>query len=236
MPTLGELVTKFRNDAGQDGAGAKTTPNPDAQLNAALEDGTTKTASAGGAQMTLQDIYLQMIDLDKTAATAAGAPPGNAEPTPEELAAAAEKLAADEAAAQLAAGGGEEPAEYIMKVAAEYDSAGRIMARGFYDEFCKLAASVHTEAAPNQHTESGSAAKTPALGDRGLPTMETNFAGSPNHDQPISTKGGKEVYKDSLATSKKIKAGVTGDDPEAAALSLGGGAPLGFATVRDLVA
>ncbi|HYU26347.1 MAG TPA: hypothetical protein VEO74_14155, partial [Thermoanaerobaculia bacterium] len=94
---------------------------------------------------------------------------------------------------------------------------------------------LHTEAAPNRHTESESEAKTPALGERGLPTIETNFAGSPNHDQPISTKGGKDVYRDSLATSKRIKAGVTGDDPEAAAISMGGGAPMGFATVRDLL-
>lgn len=30
----------------------------------------------------------------------------------------------------------------IIKVAAEYDSAGRIMARGFYDELCKLSTDV----------------------------------------------------------------------------------------------
>ncbi len=138
--------------------------------------------------------------------------------------------------AQLAGGAGEEPGgEEILKVAAEYDAAGRIMFRGFYDEVLKQAAKLHTEAAPNRHTESESEAKTPALGERGLPTIETNFAGSPNHDQPISTKGGKDVYRDSLATSKRIKAGVTGDDPEAAAISMGGGAPMGFATVRDLL-
>jgi hypothetical protein len=227
-------MEKFSADAGQDAAATHESPDLDARINAALESGTTKTASAGGP-MTLQEIYLQMTDLDKTASAAAGMPGDAGEPTEEELAAAAEKLAADEAEALLAGGGGgEQPTEDILKIAAEYDSAGRIMARGFFDEFSKLAASVHTEAAPNRHADSESAAKTPALGARGLPTMETNYAGSPNHDQPISTKGGKEVYKDSLAPSKRVRPGVTGDDPEAAALSIGGGAPVGFATIRDL--
>lgn len=231
MPTLGELMQKFSAEAGETAAATHDTPDLDARINAALESGATKTASAGGS-MTLQEIYLQMTDLDKTAAMV-GSSVGDAEPTDEELAAAAEKLAADEAEALLS-GGGELPPDDILKIAAEYDSAGRIMARGFFDEFSKLAASANTQAAPNRHADSESAAKTPALGERGLPTMETNYAGSPNHDQPIPTKGGKDVYKDSLAPSKRVKAGITGDDPEAAALSIGGGAPVGFATIRDL--
>jgi hypothetical protein len=239
MPTLGDLMRQFNADLGDKTAVVHEPSHVDAELNAALESGTTKTASAaGGTQMTLQDIYLQMMDMDKTAGLAAARGGGGGtpqEPTEAELVAAAEKLAADEAEAQLAAGGGEPGSEEILKIAAEYDAAGRIMFRGFYDEFLKEAAKLHTEAADNQHSESTSMAKTPALGDRMLPTIETNFAGSPNHDQPISTKGGKEVYRDSLATSKRIKAGVTGDDPEAAAISIGGGAPMGFATVRDLM-
>jgi hypothetical protein len=177
------------------------------------------------------------MDMDKTAAAnAARGGAAAADPTEAELVAAAEKLAADEAEAQLAGGGGAEPSnDEILKMAADLDAAGRIMFRGFYDAFLKEAAKMNTEAAPNQHTESESEAKTPALGNRGLPTLETNFAGSPNHDQPISMKGGREVYRDSLQTAKRIKAGVTGDDPEAAAISIGGGAPLGFATVRDLM-
>ena len=86
-------------------------------------------------------------------------------------------------------------------------------------------------------TESPSKASTPALGNRGLPTMETNFAGSDNHDQPMETAGAaaKQVYLDSLAPTKSISAGAgTGDDPEAAAISLGSGSPAGFATVKDL--
>lgn len=86
-------------------------------------------------------------------------------------------------------------------------------------------------------TESASAASTPALGRRGLPTVETNYAGSANHDQAMETAGqaGKQVYLNSLMTSRSIGAGAgTGDDPEAAALSLGSGSPAGFATIKDL--
>lgn len=236
MPTLGELMRQFNSEIGEKTAAVHEPADVDAQLNAALEGGTHKTAQAEGAQMTLQDIYLQMTDLDKTAGAAAREAGGGAgEPTAEELVAAAEKLAADEAEVQLSAGGQDPSSDEILKVAAEYDAAGRIMFRGFYDEFLKEAAKLHTDAAANRHTETESEAKTPALGNRSLPTIETNYAGSPNHDQPISTKGGREVYRDSLSTSKRIKAGVTGDDPEAAAIAVGGGAPLGFATVRDLM-
>ncbi len=243
MPTLAELLNKFKTEAGEKtAASTQAPPDVDTQLNAALEEGTTKTASAGGDMQTLQDIYISLWNLDKTAAQAGGAPAATSgAPTEEELAVqAAQKLAADEAAAQLAGDQaiaqlfGEE--EQVKLAALEYDAAGRIMFRGFADEWMKLAASMHTQAEDNQHTESESKAKTPALGERGLPTMPTNFAGSPNHDQPISMKGGREVYKNSLETSKKINAGVTGDDPEAAAISIGGGAPMGFATVRDLMA
>jgi len=227
MPTLGELMGQFGEKAGEKVASQAV--DPDAQFNAALESGLNKTASEGDAmgQMTLQDIYLQMSDMDKTAGQIADAP--GAEPTAEEFAKVAEDLATAEAADVVAAG--EEPqasSEDIVKIAAEYDSAGRIMARGFYDEFMKLAHG-------NKNTETNSIAKTPALGKRELATTPTNFAGSVNHTERMDTKGSRENYKDSLAPSKKITAGMTGDDPEAAAVSLGGGAPAGFATVRDLM-
>ena len=236
MPTLGELKLQFGRSTGEKVAQAvshETTAAPN-------ESGQTKiaTATIGGPGMkTLQDIYLGMTGLDKEASYAPATPVAEqGDPEDAALAEMAEKIAAAEAEALAR---GEQPAEQeqpeMLKVAAEYDAAGRIMARGFYDEFQKLAASVNTEAAANQHTESPSAAKTPAFGNRGLPTVETNFAGSPNHDQGISMKGGKEVHKNVLEPSKKIKAGVTGDDPEAAAVSLGGGAPSGFATVRNLM-
>ena len=139
---------------------------------------------------------------------------------------------------EAGAGDGTEPQDAgeeadFLKVAQEYDAAGRIMARGFWDEYVKLA-TAGTSAAPNQDTESPSAAKTPALGNRGLPTVETNFAGSPNHDQRIISNGGKENYKNSLTEKKKISAGVTGDNVGAAATGIGSGAPVGYATVRDL--
>lgn len=128
--------------------------------------------------------------------------------------------------------------EDIVKVAAEYDSAGRIMARGFFDEFMKLSGAMDTDVPENQMTESPSAASTPSLGDRGLPTMKTNFAGNDAHDGMIETSGPapKQVYIDVLKPAKTISAGVTGDNPEAAAISLGGGSPAGFATVKDLQA
>lgn len=131
----------------------------------------------------------------------------------------------------------EKQAAVLIKQAEEEDAAGRIMARGFFDEFYKLAEGIATTAPDNQMTESESTAKTPALGERGLPTLETNFAGTANHDERMTTSGTapKTNYADSLAPTKTISAGQgTGTDPEAAAIGLGGGSPLGFATVRDL--
>jgi hypothetical protein len=173
-------------------------------------------------------------DFGKQAAAAAEAPPVEAAPSGDDdvdFAKMAEQIAGAEAAEIV-----NEDTE-IVKIAAEYDSAGRIMARGFYDEFNKLAGNMDTDVTPNQNTESESAAATPALGERGLPTVETNYAGSPNNDQPIETAGQepKKVYADALKPAKTISAGDgTSDDPEAKAVALGGGSPAGFATVRDL--
>jgi hypothetical protein len=227
MPTLGDLAARFGQAGAGDGAGLAS----DSQ--AAPEGGETKTASPGGNHMnSLTEIYLAMSNIDKTAAAAANVP--DSQDSEEDFAKAAEELAEKEAS-ELAADEPAEDEDHFKKIAAEYDAAGRIMARGFFDEFMKCAGNVATQASPNQHTESLSMAKTPALGTKGLPTMETNFAGSPNHDQPMSTKGGKEVYKDSMSSKKKVSAGVTGDNPEAGAISTGGGAPAGFATIKDLM-
>ena len=247
MPTLGELQAKFASAATEKTASAGAPPARNHQP-AATGGDTTKIASGGGSDMqTLQDIYLAMAGMDheKQASAAAGAPITQSPPASTDddtdFAVMAEKLAAAEADEQVAAGGdgSAEAGDDIIKIAGEYDSAGRIMARGFFDEFCKLAGNMDTQAALNQNTESLSEAKTPALGERGLPTMETNFAGSENHDQKIETAGTapKDVYKDSLAPKKTISAGQgTGDDPEAQAISMGGGSPVAFATVRDLQA
>ena len=180
----------------------------------------------------LQDIYLALESNDsiaKEAAAAAGVP------AEEEVdfAKMAEAIANTEADAVIA----DDESNDIIKVANEYDAAGRIMARGFYDEFSKLAGAMDTDVTPTQNTESESAAATPALGDRGLPTVPTNYAGSPNNDQPIQTAGPepKKVYADSLKPAKAMSAGDgTGDDPEAKAIAIGGGSPAGFTTMRDL--
>jgi hypothetical protein len=234
MPTLGELMEKFgsaaesqNNDAGDDHV-------PAVRQNPAVGfDGHHKTASGGDAMKSLTDIYLSLtqVDMNKEAAAAAYAPNDDVD-----FAKMAEAMADAEATelVQQDVAGDEGD---IIKVAQEYDSAGRIMARGFYDEFCKLAGALDTAVSENQMTESASKASTPALGTRGLPTVETNFAGSENHDQAMETAGqaAKQVYLDSLAPTKSINAGAgTGDDPEAAAISLGSGSPAGFATVKDL--
>lgn len=236
MPTLGDLMSKFDKVASAtDDSNRSVSGTSPARQPAAAGGDTTKLASGGGTAMhSLADLYLALSnqDIEKQASAAAGAPAAD-DQDDVDFAQMAEKIAEAEAAEQVAA---EDDGE-IVKIAAEYDAAGRIMARGFFDEFYKLAEGM-TSAAPNQDTESESAAKTPALGERGLPTVETNFAGSANHDQAMSTTGanaGKSNYADSLAPTKTISAGQgTGTDPEAAAIGLGGGSPVGFATVRDL--
>lgn len=234
MSSLADLMAKFASPAGDT---PPTTTKP-----AVVGDGHHKLASGGEKNMnSLADIYLAIAGQDhvKEASAAAQVPDHSAPQEDADFAKMAEQLAEQEAAARLDPT--DDPEMDMVKVAAEYDSAGRIMARGFYDEFCKLAAGMTTEP-DNQNTESESAAKTPALGERGLPTLETNYAGTvdpskPGKQPPMTGPEPKRVYADSLETSKTISAGQgTGDDPEAAAISLGGGSPSGFATVRDLQA
>lgn len=229
MATLGELMEKF-------GAAADNeTPNAGGDFvpeNPIVDEGTTKLASGGGTMQSLQQIYMSIADQDqiKEASVAAGIPDDD----DEAFAKMASALADAEVEDQM-----QDETPDIIKIASEYDAAGRIMARGFYDEFNKLAGNMDTDVSLNQMTESPSAASTPALGDRGLPTVETNFAGNDAHDKNIETTGPgpKQVYQNALKTQKTISAGQgTGDDPEAAAISLGGGSPAGFATIRDLQA
>lgn len=231
MPTLHELMEKFASDSTDgenDAGGAPSQP-------AAQPDGATKLAGgtmSDNGMRSLTDIYMAMdgMDMQKQAAAAAEVPGGDEV----DFAKLADQLADAEASEQVGS------QSEVVKIAQEYDSAGRIMARGFYSEFLKLAGNLDTSVADNQGAVENlnhGGAKTPALGDRGSPTMETNYAGSKDHKQTMETTGpsSKQVYSDSLETSKKIKAGQgTGDDPEAAALSLGSGSPAGFATIRDL--
>lgn len=237
MNTLDELMNKFASASPDDNqAGGDNVPVE----NFAVDDGTTKIASGGDSMQTLQDIYMGLAaqDMSKEAHVAAEVPSYGEEVILEsnqdvDFAKMAEVLAGAEADEVI-----EQEQPDIIKVASEYDAAGRIMARGFFDEFNKLAGNMDTDVTPNQMTESPSAASTPSLGDRGLPTVPTNFAGNDAHDGKIETagQGGKEVYKDVLKPAKTISAGQgTSDDPEAMATSLGGGSPAGaFATVRDL--
>lgn len=238
MTTINELMNKFASDtsAEENFASPGDAVVPDFNP---VADGQLKTASEGDQDMrSLTDIYMAIADtdLEKQAAQAAYVP----EETYDDVDFA--KIAGDLASAEaddLVAYDEDQDGGDIVKVAAEYDSAGRIMARGFYDEFMKLSGAMDTDVSSNQMTESPSASSTPAYGDRGLPTVETNFAGNEAHDQMIETAGqaGKQVYSDVLKPSKSISAGQgTGDDPEAAAISLGGGSPAGFATVKDLTA
>lgn len=236
MSTLGELMNQFSGAAANEDPTGGDHVAPD---NNTANDGQTKLASGGEEMKSLTDIYMAMAETDfaKEASEAASLPFVE-EPTVDEaddFAKMAEAIAEAEATEIVQEEGD------IIKIAAEYDSAGRIMARGFYDEFMKLAGAMDTDVSPNQMTESTSDASTPALGDRGLPTVETNFAGSDAHDGKIetaqSTVNPKQVYQDSLKPKKSMSAGSgTGDDPEAAAVSLGQGSPAGFATVKDLTA
>jgi len=244
MPTLNELMNKFASpqdvEDNQFETGGDFAPENDFAVD---DGGTTKIASGGDSMNTLQDIYMQIADQDmnKHAHAAAGVPQGEeyVEYDSEEdvdFAKMASVLAGAEADEYIEQ---EEEQTDIVKVASEYDAAGRIMARGFYDEFSKLAGNMDTSVADNQMTEATSAASTPALGERGLPTVPTNFAGNEAHDGQIETTGPgvKEPYKNVLKPAKTISAGATGDDPEGLATSLGGGSPAGaFATVRDLMA
>lgn len=215
--TLGELMSQFAQASDNEDA-----ENPDKVHEQALE-GHDKTASDGGTTMaqegmgSLADLYLSMTEMDKTAEAAAGVPAdGEPELTEDDI----EKVAEAEAAEWQTKEEEEETAGEpdMMKVAAEYDAAGRIMARGFFDEYEKLA--MGTSAADNQGTDAESAAATPAHGQRGLPTLDTNYAGqaaagTKSKQQAIDTSGGKEVFKNVLKPGASGKAGnIVGDKPD----------------------
>lgn len=231
MSTLNDLFQKFASAQGE--------PTPTPASPAVVGNGHNKLAGESNMN-SLADIYLAISGQDHHVKEAAAAHVPTQEPANDDEAADFAKMAGILAEQEAIEQDGQQQEEYDMiKVAQEYDSAGRIMARGFYDEFCKLAAGVTTEP-DNQNTESESAAKTPALGERGLPTLETNYAGTvdtstPGRQPQMNGPEPKKVYADSLETTKTISAGQgTGDDPEAAAIALGGGSPIGFATIRDL--
>lgn len=183
-------------------------------------DEVIKTANDGGHGMNLADLYLSMQGLDGQVKEAA-AGDSETETTTEN---GTDEQALDAAAEALASQDLEKEAG--IKLAAEYDAAGRIMARGFFDEVQKLAAA-DTHVVPGANSKP-SAAKTEALGERGVPLMPVNDASSPKNNVGIPTAGSapKQVYKDVLKDGKKtsVGSGVTMSPPVVG----------GFATVKDI--
>lgn len=212
MPTLRDLKEKFDKVAGVTGSETSAT-----------EGGETKTASKGGPIMkNMQSIYLEMADLDKTASVAADAP----EVTDDDVAAAAAAVAGEEATEKVASEAGAVEETDMMKIAAEYDAAGRIMARGFYDEFTKLAAGGGSPDKLVSPSHSG----MPPIGQHGNVHVPTNNVGSAEHTEGMKTNAGKGEFKNSLKAPKTIAAGAGTSD-------LGTKVPGGsFATVRDVMA
>lgn len=182
-------------------------------------DEVIKTANDGGHGMNLADLYLSMQGLDGQVKEAADV--SETETTTE---AGTDEQALDAAAGALAAQDFDKEAG--IKLAAEYDAAGRIMARGFFDEVQKLAAA-DTHVVPGANSKP-SAAKTEALGERGVPLMPVNDASSPKNNVGIPTSGSapKQVYRDVLKDGKKtsVGSGVTMSPPVVG----------GFATVKDI--
>lgn len=232
MPTLGELMEKFGSAA----TDANEIAAPDdavvSDANPAVGDGVTKTASGGDDMESLQDIYLSIAGQDsmyKEAAQAADVPTyydDNDDNDFAKMAAAIASAEADEIVADDAVDEND-----IVKIASEYDAAGRIMARGFYDEFSKLAGATDTEVTPNTDAETPSQSQAPAYGEHGAVTVPTNFAGTKAHDKPIETTGPgpQAVYKDVLKTQKSMAAGQGTAAPQSPMGDVGA-----FATINDL--
>ncbi|MHC4644911.1 MAG: hypothetical protein ACYTBJ_05385 [Planctomycetota bacterium] len=176
MATLADLLNNFglAEDEGEEKVASETSQATDDSEQALLEnllsgEGEEKVASEGDGQMgSLAELYMQLSEHD-----AGGV-------TDDDFDKVAELAAYDDVAVN------EE--EAIEKVAAEYDAAGRIMARGFYDELNKLAEG-------SRELEEGSDASTPALGDRGTQwQMETNMAPKGQ----LVTKGSGSVNADAI--------------------------------------
>ena len=230
MPTLGDLMEKFGSVATSADEVSETEDSAVSAANPAVSDGAIKTASGGEVMNSLQDIYLSIAGQDsmhKEAAQAAQVPAYEEEVDFAKMAAAIASAEADEVIAEDI--GTDD--DHIMKVASEYDAAGRIMARGFYDEFSKLAGAMDTDVTANTDAETPSLAKTPALGEHGAVTVPTNYAGSKDHNVAIETTGAgpQDVYKDVLKVPNTIAAGAGTANP---------GSPMGnvgaFATIKDL--
>lgn len=175
MATLDDLLNNFNmndEEGMEHTASEQSSENEEQALLELLgnEEATEKIASEGGSEMSgsLADLYMQLAEQDNFET---------------------EKVAADQAVEEEVS---EEAS--IEKVAQEYDAAGRIMARGFFDEFQKLA----------RELEDGSDAQTPALGDRGTQwQMETNY----EDKGMMHTQGGEQQHKNILKGQAEGPAG-----------------------------
>lgn len=179
----------------------------------------------------LSDMYMRLTqqDMDKHASAAADVPEQYEEDVDfAKMASFIAEAEAEEIVSQEYDGGDD-----MMKIAAEYDSAGRLMARGFLDEYVKLASALGIKlGSDNQMADSESESNSVAFGERGLPTLPTNFAGTENHDGQMETSGPapKQVYADVLKAKASMSAG-TGTMGDLTGSTLGS-----IATVRDLQA
>lgn len=164
MATLKDLLDNFGLESeGEEKVASEEQSDEQATLASLLEgEDYEKTASEGDEDMSLADLFLQLQEADN------------------------EMVSDDDVMDKVAEAAAEEDVS-IEKVAAEYDAAGRIMARGFFDEFNKLAEGV---------LEGPTQAATPALGDRGTEwQMEVNKADKGPMD---STSGTDEQHKQIL--------------------------------------
>ena len=169
MATLNDLLNNFGLDM-DEGVGEEKVASEyaddeeQALLESLLAGGQEKTASEGGDQMgSLADLYMQLTETDNSAEY---------------------EIEGDDDFDKVASAAVEDEVS-IEKLAGEYDAAGRIMARGFFDEFHKLA----------RELEEGSDASTPALGQRGTQyQMETNY----EDKGPMHTKGSQNVNADAI--------------------------------------
>lgn len=195
MATLNDLLNNFGlTDSGgfdeEEKVASDGATNDEQSLLEGLLDGDQEKTASEGDDMSLADLYMSLTDHDRAGE--------------EEMLDKIAELAAEE---DIQSYDGDE----TVKLATEYDAAGRIMARGFFDEFNKLA----------RELEGPSAAKLPALGERGTGyQMETNYVDNGKMD----TKGGDKQHANILKGQAEGPAG-------RAQAAMGAQ----FATVKNLV-
>jgi hypothetical protein len=200
-------------------------PNQE-RLSALLEGGGQEKTAQGGTNMSsLKDLWETLEERDGQMKTAAdqgtyeqldeNGEVVQAEQTEQAGEVDIEKLAEAEAIQEMR----------IEKAAEEYDAAGRIMARGYFDELLKLAAGLtDTHVSPNVDMISDSRSKMPAMGEHGDVQLPLNYAGK----EPIRVSGARSVNADALKKQQgsaiKPGSGAT-ENPTVVG---------GFATIKDI--